>query len=155
MLICVSKSATDHFPRSNVAREMLYCCKYIVYHTNMNCGLHNFVSLKVSWYVDWRFLKQPRWPSVMFRQCFLWWLSNECLGVSNHRPFHCLFNSLRGPTSKGHQTSYVFCLLRWKNHWWIPSQRANNAEKITVSWRILRSLTEYTLQLARSTGLMA
>ena len=51
----------------------------------------------------------------MYRQCSLRWPSDECRGVSNHWPFHLLFNSLLMPTSKGTSNLLIFCLLLGKS----------------------------------------
>ena len=65
----------------------------------------------------------------------MWASPRERHSISNHRQFYCLFNS------------FIRLITTWKLHiidsfwresiddWWIPSQRASNAELVCASWR--------------------
>ena len=62
--------------------------------------------------------------------------SNEHQGVSDHRSFERLFNNLFGLTSKKYQRSALLPLCEGKPPMTgeFPSQRASNAESVSISW---------------------
>ena len=101
-------------------------------------------------YVAWRF-KQRLQHRVRYRQFFTHYNDrqmNAIFDVSNRRRSEWLFNSLCMPTLKWASNLCTIGLLGAKSigGQWIPSQRVNNAENVSMPWRILWSLTEDTLQ---------
>ena len=73
---------------------------------------------------------------------FLWgssalqWRHNECNGDSNHRPVECLLNRLYRRRSKKTSVFRVTGLCGGNPPWTgeFPSQRASNAENVSVWW---------------------
>ena len=69
--------------------------------------------------------------------CQLQWRDNEHDGVSNHRRLDCLLNRLFRRTSKKTSKLRFTCLCERNSlvTGWFPSQRASNAENVSIWWR--------------------
>ena len=67
----------------------------------------------------------------------LQWRHNERNGISNHRRLDCLLNRLFGRRSKKTLKLRVTGLCEWNSPMTgeFPSQRASNAENVSIWWR--------------------
>ena len=67
----------------------------------------------------------------------LQWRHNERDGVSNYQPHDCLFNRLFRRRSKKTSKLRVTGLFRgaFTGDRWFPTQRASNAENVSIWWR--------------------
>ena len=67
----------------------------------------------------------------------LQWRHNECDGVSNHQPHHCLLNGLFRRRSKKTSKLRVTCLCEGNSPVTgeFPVRRASNAENVSIWWR--------------------
>ena len=79
-----------------------------------------------------------RWKPLISSQ----WRHNGCDGVSNHQPYHCLFNRLfrrrSNKTSKIRATA--LCAENSPVSGEFPAQKPNNAENVSIWWRhVIRS----------------
>ena len=117
------------------------CTEFIWRNTNRHIYIYtDFIPQyynATGYFLTFIFKEYTKIP-ILHNQCpTLQWLHNERSGVSNHRRLHCLLDRLFRHRAKKISKLRVAGLCEGNPSvtGWLPSQRASNAENVSIWWR--------------------